>query len=138
MHLLITEGDRRIRASARASRVARIAGGVFVPAGLVKFAAYGWELDNFRRFELPVPAAWVIAAGLLETVGGVLLLRRTAVVPAAAVLAVTMLVAIGVSGVAQGDVVPSLTIAPALLAALAYLLVRSRASTRSVRVRTGA
>jgi hypothetical protein len=36
-----------------------------------------------------------------------------------------MAVAIGVSGVAQGDVVPSLTVAPVLLAALAWLAARA-------------
>lgn len=106
--------------------VARVAGAVFVPAGLIKFAAYGWELDNFRRFGLPLPGAWVITAGVVETIGGVLLLRGTAVAPSALVLAVTMAVAIGVSGVAQGDVIPSLTVAPALLAAMLYLLAAGR------------
>jgi hypothetical protein len=36
-----------------------------------------------------------------------------------------MVVAIGVSGIAQGDVVPSLTLAPALLVALLFVLRRA-------------
>ena len=93
-------------------------------ASLPKFLAYGWELDNFRRFGLPAAPAWVIAAGVLELVGGVLLVRGRLVAPVAAVLAVVMGVAIAVSGVAQGDVVPSLTLAPVLLVALLWLLAR--------------
>lgn len=101
-------------------------GATFVVASLPKFLAYGWELDNFERFGLPAAPVWVIAAGVLELVGGVLLLRRRLVVPSALVLSAVMIVAIAVSGVAKGDVIPSLTIAPALLAALVFLLVRAR------------
>jgi uncharacterized membrane protein YphA (DoxX/SURF4 family) len=55
--------------------VAAVVGWVFVVASLPKFLAYGWELDHFRRFGLPQPEAWVIAAGVLELVGGGLLAR---------------------------------------------------------------
>jgi uncharacterized membrane protein YphA (DoxX/SURF4 family) len=117
--------DLVVRADPRASLVARIVGATFVPAGVVKFAAYGWELENFRRFGLADPSLWVVAAGLIEIVGGVLLVRRRAVIAAAALLAATMAVAIVVSGIADGDIVPSLTIAPALLVALLFLLRRA-------------
>ncbi len=123
--LALRDLDDRVRDSATASRVAILTGAVFIPAGLVKFVAYGWELDNFRRFGLPLPEAWVVTAGVVETLGGIALLRRRFVAPSVAVLAVTMAVAIAVSGVAQGDVVPSLTLAPALLVALLYLLSRA-------------
>lgn len=123
---MLDDTDGALRADPTASRVARVTGAVFIPAGLIKFAAYGWEVDNFRRFGLPAPDAWVITAGVVETIGGLALLRRRRVVPAAVVLAVTMVVAIAVSGVAQGDVIPSLTVAPALLAALLFVLSRSR------------
>lgn len=123
---LLADTDAAVRAEPRARRVARIAGAVFVPAGLIKFAAYGWEVDNFRRFGLPTPEAWVITAGVVETLGGLALLRLRHVGPAAVALGATMVVAIAVSGVAQGDVIPSLTVAPALLAALLYLLSRAR------------
>ncbi|XAY05267.1 hypothetical protein DSM112329_02113 [Paraconexibacter sp. AEG42_29] len=68
----------------------------------------------------------MIAAGVLELAGGVLLLRGRLVVPAALVLSIVMVVAIAVSGVKEGDVIPSLTVAPALLAALVVLLIRAR------------
>ena len=97
-------------------------------ASLPKFVFYGWELDNFERFGLPAAPAWVIAAGVLELLGGVLLLRRRLVVPTALVLGAVMVVAIAVSGVKEGDVVPSLTVAPALLGALVWLVLRERSS----------
>jgi hypothetical protein len=59
---------------------------------------------------------------VLETAGGILLALRLYVAPVAAVLAVTMGVAIVASGIVRGDVIPSLTLAPALLVAMLYLL----------------
>jgi len=105
-------------------RIAILAGIVFVIGGVPKFVAFNWELDAFIRFGLPVPEAWVIAAGVIEIGGGALLIARRLITPAAALLAVTMAVAIGVSGVKEGDVIPSLTLAPVLLAACVYLLVK--------------
>lgn len=103
-------------------RVAVLTGIVFVIAGLPKFVAFGWELDAFERFGLPYAEVWVVAAGVIEIGGGALLVARRQVVPAALALAVTMTVAVGVSGIKEGDVVPSLTLAPALLAACLYLV----------------
>ncbi len=107
-----------------ARRVAIATGAVFIVAALPKFLAFGWERDNFERFGLPAPAAWVIAAGVIELAGGLALITDRFVVAAAAALAVTMGVAIVSSGILQGDVIPSLTVAPALLAALVYVLKR--------------
>lgn len=104
-------------------RVELTTGLIFVIAGVPKFVAFGWELDAFRRFGLPAPEAFVVAAGLIEIAGGVLLATGRAVRPAAAVLAATMSVAVYSSGILEGDVVPSLTLAPVLLAACVYLLV---------------
>lgn len=118
-------GDRSIQADVAATRVARVVGVVFLVAGSVKFAAYGWELGNFRRFGLPVAPAWVLAAGVIEMAAGALLVGRRAVVPAALALAATMAVAIAVSGVAHGDIVPSLTLAPALLVACLFIAWRA-------------
>lgn len=103
-------------------RVALVTGAIFVVAGLAKFVLNGWELDAFHRFGLPVPQAWVIAAGIVETGGGLLLLLRRHVAVVALLLAATMAVATGVSGFGAGDVIPSLTLAPALLLAMVYLL----------------
>ncbi|MCW2966495.1 MAG: DoxX family protein [Solirubrobacteraceae bacterium] len=111
--------------SPRAARRLRIGtGAVFVVAGLPKLVANGWELHAFRRFGLPVPQAWVIAAGIIEIAGGILLIADRHVTAAALLLAATMGVAVVASGVLQGDVIPSLTLAPALLIACLVLLRR--------------
>jgi uncharacterized membrane protein YphA (DoxX/SURF4 family) len=117
--------DRRIRSDATATRVAIVTGSIFVVAGMVKFVFHHWELHAFRSFGLPWPSALEIVAGVVETGGGVLLVMRLAVLPASVVLAVTMVVAIVSSGIDHGDVIPSLTLAPALLLAVTYLLFRA-------------
>lgn len=117
--------------SGRDRRVALITGAVFVIAGLPKFVAFGWELDAFERFGLPYAEVWVIVAGVVEIGGGVLLIARRQVAPAALVLAATMAVAIAVSGVKEGDVIPSLTVAPVLLAACLYLILATATRGRA-------
>ncbi len=129
MHL--DDLDAPVREEPVLTRVARVAGAIFVIAGLAKFVLNGWELDAFRRFGLPVPQLWVLAAGVIEVTGGVLLLRGRLVAPTAALLGITMAVATGVSGFGAGDVIPSLTLAPALLAAMVFLLLRGRAGVRA-------
>lgn len=114
-----------MRRDRTAANVAVVSGVIFIFAGLVKFAFHSWELHAFRTFGLPWPSALEILAGVLETVGGALLALRLLVVPVAVLLAVTMVVAIGASGIGHGDVIPSLTLAPALLAAMAFLLARA-------------
>ncbi len=79
----------------------------------------------FREFGLPWPSALEIVAGALETVGGLLLVKRLLVAPVAMVLSLTMIVAIGYSGIGHGDVIPSLTLAPLLLFGMLFLLVRT-------------
>ena len=107
-----------MRRDRTAANVAVVSGAIFIVAGLVKFVFHHWELHAFREFGLPWPSALEILAGVLETAGGVLLVLRTFVVPVALLLAATMIVAIAASGIGHGDVIPSLTLAPALLAAM--------------------
>jgi uncharacterized membrane protein YphA (DoxX/SURF4 family) len=121
---LVEQPDERIRRDRLTSRVAILAGVIFIIAGLVKFVFHHWELDAFRSFGLPWPWALEIFAGVVETVGGILLVLRRFVAPTAVLLAVTMIVAIGSSGIGHGDVIPSLTLAPALLLMMLYLLIR--------------
>jgi uncharacterized membrane protein YphA (DoxX/SURF4 family) len=113
-------------------RVRVLTGVVFIFAGLVKFVFHSWELHAFRTFGLPWPGALEILAGIVETAGGVLLVLRLFLAPVTLILAVTMAVAIGSSGIGHGDVIPSLTLAPALLVALVFLLWRAvpRAAAR--------
>ena len=121
----ISKPGSLVRRDRAAANVAIVTGIIFIFAGLVKFVFHGWELNAFRSFGLPWPSLLEILAGVLETVGGVLLVRRLFVAPVALLLAVTMAVAIGASGIGHGDVIPSLTLAPALLLAMVFLLVRS-------------
>jgi uncharacterized membrane protein YphA (DoxX/SURF4 family) len=114
-----------VRRDPAAARVAILTGVIFIPAGLVKFAFHHWELHAFQTFGLPWPSALELLAGVLEVAGGVLLIMRLIVVPVALLLAATMAVAIGSSGIGHGDVIPSLTLAPALLVALLFLLARA-------------
>jgi len=125
LRAMVVDGpDDRIRRDPVATRVAVLAGVVFIGAGLVKFVFHHWELHAFRSFGLPWPSALEIFAGVVEVGGGVLLTLRLATAPVAVVLAVTMVVAIASSGIGHGDVIPSLTLAPALLVAMVYLLAR--------------
>jgi uncharacterized membrane protein YphA (DoxX/SURF4 family) len=130
---LVDAPDRRIRARLTPTRIAIATGVIFFFAGLVKFVFHHWELNAFRSFGLPWPSAMEIVAGVAEVAGGVLLVARRAVVPVAVVLAVTMIVAIGASGIGHGDVIPSLTLAPALLVAVVYLLAVARPLTQEQR-----
>jgi uncharacterized membrane protein YphA (DoxX/SURF4 family) len=122
---VITAPDAEVRRDPVATNVAIVTGVIFVFAGLVKFVFHAWELHAFRTFGLPWPSALEIFAGVLETAGGVLLAMRLLVAPVALALAITMVVAIGASGIGHGDVIPSLTLAPALLVAMLFLLGRA-------------
>jgi uncharacterized membrane protein YphA (DoxX/SURF4 family) len=128
----IARSDASLRHDPLAVRVALLTGAIFVVAGLVKFVFHSWELHAFRAFGLPWPSALEIFAGVLEIAGGLLLLARTLVLPAALLLAATMLVAIGASGIGHGDVIPSLTLAPALFVALLLMLARMLRSGRAL------
>ena len=122
-HAAISGPDELVRRDRAAANVAVLTGVIFLFAGLVKFVFHHWELDAFRSFGLPWPSALEIFAGVLETLGGTLLALRRFVAPTAVLLAVTMIVAIVSSGIGHGDVIPSLTLAPALLVMMVYLLV---------------
>jgi uncharacterized membrane protein YphA (DoxX/SURF4 family) len=105
------------------SPVRLAAGLAFVIAGIPKFAANAWEVRAFESFGLPWPHAFVILIGVVEIAGGVLLLCDRLTRPTALVLAIVMVGAIVFSGIGHGDVIPSLTVAPLLLAAMLFLLI---------------
>jgi uncharacterized membrane protein YphA (DoxX/SURF4 family) len=119
------DSDAVVRRDPAARNLAVVTGVIFILAGLVKLAFHRWELHAFRAFGLPWPSVLEILAGVLETVGGLLLALRLLVVPVALLLAVTMVVAIVVSGIGHGDIVPSLTVAPVLLVAMVFLAARA-------------
>jgi putative oxidoreductase len=99
-----------------------VSGAVFVVAGIVKFTAHAHEVQSFESYGLPTPDAFVYLIGTLEIVGGGLLVAGLLTRLVALALAGTMVGAIVVSGIGEGEVVPSLTLAPALLAAMLFLL----------------
>jgi putative oxidoreductase len=113
-------------------------GGVFVAFGLGKFVNHASELASFRTYGLPAPAVLVPVIGVVEVVGGMLLIAGIYPTLAALVLAGDMVAAIITSGIAKGEVV-SLTLAPAELAAMVLVLwvgpghyrVRHRDETRA-------
>jgi uncharacterized membrane protein YphA (DoxX/SURF4 family) len=107
----------------QAGRVAQLSGLVFIPAGLVKFVFHAWELKAFRDFGIPAASIMEPIVGMLETLGGFLLIKRTLIVPTAFVLAVIMLVAFVTGGLIHASPIPSDTLAPALLVAMVYLII---------------
>ena len=114
---------------------ARLAAGVvFVIFGLGKFVDHAGELASFETYGIPWPGVMVYAVGVLEVVGGLALLAGEAVAPMALLMAGNVAVAIVVSGIGEGEVVPSLTLAPVLLIVMGVLL---WTETRSRRRRPG-
>jgi putative oxidoreductase len=95
-------------------------GVVFVVFGVGKFVNHASELASFHAYGFPAPDAFVDAIGVIELVGGVLLIVGLATRPAALVLAGDMIGAIMVSGIGLGELV-SLTLAPAQLAVCLFL-----------------
>jgi putative oxidoreductase len=94
---------------------------VFVVFGVGKFSQHGSEVASFEQYGLPSPDAFVYAIGVLEIVGGLLLLAGLLTRLAALALAGDMIAAIVVSGFGEGEIV-SLTLAPALLVVMVVLL----------------
>ncbi len=98
-----------------------ISGAVFLGFGAGKFLDHATEVDSFRTYGLPSPDAFVYAIGAIEVVGGALLILGLGTRLACLVLAGDMVGAILVSGIGEGEAI-SLTLAPALLVAMLYLL----------------
>jgi putative oxidoreductase len=97
------------------------AGFVFVVFGVGKFTSHASEVASFHTYGLPLPDAFVYAIGLIEILGGVILIAGLATRIASLVLAGDMVGAIVVSGVVRGELI-SLTLAPAQLLAMLFLL----------------
>jgi putative oxidoreductase len=97
-----------------------LSGGVFIAFGAGKFVNHGSELASFKTYGLPAPEAFVLVIGVIELIGGLLLIAGVLTRPAL-VLAGDMIGAIIVSGIAKGEVI-SLMLAPAELVAMLVLL----------------
>ena len=102
-------------------RVRLLTGAIYAIAGTPKFFAHGWEAGHFRTYGLPFPDAFVYLIGAIEILGGLALIAGVAVRPVALLLGAVMVGAIVTSGIGQGEWIPSLTLAPALLLASVYL-----------------
>ncbi len=103
------------------SRIRLLTGVVFVVAGTPKFFAHNWETGHFRTYGLPLPDAFVYLIGAIEILGGLALIADVAVRPVSLLLGAVMIGAIVTSGIGQGEWIPSLTLATALLIACVYL-----------------
>jgi putative oxidoreductase len=98
-----------------------LSGSVFVVFGAGKFVNHSSELASFKSYGLPAPELFVVAIGVIELIGGLLLIAGVLTRPAALMLAGDMIGAIVVSGVGKDEVI-SLTLAPAQLVAMLLLL----------------
>ncbi len=98
-----------------------LSGSVFVVFGVGKFVNHASELASFKTYGLPAPEVFVAAIGVIELVGGALLIAGLLTRPAALVLAGDMVGAVLVSGIARGELI-SLTLAPAELVVMLVLL----------------
>lgn len=97
------------------------AGGFFISTGIGKFLDYSHEVDEFRRFEVPLPDVAVPLVGTVEVIGGVLLLVGFATRFAAAALALNMVGALLTAGrVVGGDF--HLVFAPTLLVLTLFIV----------------
>jgi putative oxidoreductase len=97
------------------------AGIIFLIFGVGKFANHAAELASFRNYPLPAPGVFVYLVGVVEVVGGLLLVLGLLTRLAAIALAADMVGAIAVSGLGRGEVI-SLTLAPLLLVAMISLM----------------
>ena len=97
------------------------AGIIFLIFGVGKFANHAAELASFRHYPLPAPGTFVYLVGVIEVVGGLLLVLGLLTRLAATALAADMVGAIAVSGVGRGELI-SLTLAPLLLVAMISLM----------------
>jgi uncharacterized membrane protein YphA (DoxX/SURF4 family) len=121
---IITSGRGRSGNSATRRPAAAIrwaAAITFVLFGAGKFVNHASELASFRQYAVPAPDGFVYVIGVLEIVGGLLLASGVLVRLAALALAGDMVGAIVVSGLGRGETL-SLTLAPALLVAMIFLI----------------
>ena len=112
------------------------AGVVFVAFAVGKFTRYDAESGAFDRYGIPFPEVTTYLVGVLELVGGVLLIVGLVTRPIALALAGNMIGAIATAGRIDGGPV-HLGLAPALLIAMLVLL-RTGAGARSLDTRVHA
>lgn len=97
-----------------------VTGLFFVSVSTGKFLDYSKEVDDFRSFEVPWPEIAVPAVGVVELVGGLLLVIGLLTRPAAFVLALNMIGALATAGRVEGGSF-HLVYGPALLILMVFL-----------------
>jgi putative oxidoreductase len=98
-----------------------VAGAVFVSVSTGKFVDHMKEAMDFESYGVPIPDTAVYVVGVLELVGGLLLVVGLFTRVAALLLAANMIGAIATAGVMEGGSF-HLGVAPALLVAMLFLL----------------
>ena len=92
-----------------------------VATGACRYACHATEAASFHRYGLPSPTAFAYAVGILEVVGGLLLVAGLVVRPTALALAGNMVGAIVTAGRIDGGAI-NLGLAPALLVVMIALV----------------
>jgi putative oxidoreductase len=100
----------------------RIAAGLaFFAIGIGKFAGHAGEVTDFQRYGIPWASLAVYVSGIMEVMGGFLLVVGLFTRVAAFVLSVNLVIAVSTAGVVDGGVF-HLGVGPALLVAMVFLL----------------
>jgi putative oxidoreductase len=98
-----------------------VTGAIFVSVSTGKFVDHMKEAMDFKSYGVPVPDAAVYVVGVVEVVGGLLLVAGLFTRVAALFLAANMVGAISTAGVMEGGSF-HLGVAPTLLIAMLFLL----------------
>jgi putative oxidoreductase len=105
-----------------ATAVVRVVTGVlFVTFSLGKFVDHAKESADFDHYGIPAPEVATYLVGMLELVGGILLVVGLLTRPAAAVLALNLVGAISTAGRIDGGTF-HLGVGPAMLVAMLFLV----------------
>ena len=103
--------------------VVRLVTGVFlVGVGIGKFTDRANEIADFRHYGVPLPDVAVSLAGVVEIAGGVCVIVGFLVRPAAAVVALNLLVALLTAGLTDGGTF-HLVVGPVVMVAMVVLVV---------------
>lgn len=125
---------RQRRSRALALTLARLAvGGIFLGVGVTHFGSHGSEVEDFRRWQLPVPDVAPYAVGAFEVVVGALLLLGVRPRLAAALLACESVGIIATAGRIDGG--SQLVLPPILLVCCLALVAFGGGSLRLSRLR---
>jgi len=100
----------------------RLAAGIFlVGVGIGKLADRASEVADFRHYGVPLTDLAVPLAGIIEIVGGVCVVVGLLIRPAAAVVALNLLVALLTAGVTDGGTF-HLVVGPTVMIAMVVLV----------------